>query len=50
MSQMWTMKLTASTNFCYISDIKETFMGNNGFLANVYLLNGLESGNERPIA
>ena len=35
------MKLTASTNFCYISDrnactvkvnIKETFMGNNGFL------------------
>ena len=40
-SQMWTMKLTASTNFCYISDrvvckvklnIKETFMGNNGFL------------------
>ena len=40
-SQVWTMKLTASTNFCYISDrngrtvkvnIKETFMGNNGFL------------------
>ena len=35
------MKLTASTTFCYINDrnaytvkvdIKETFMGNNGFL------------------
>ena len=41
MSQVWTMKLTASTNFCYISysvaftakvNIKETFIGNNGFL------------------
>ena len=41
MSQMWTMKVTALTNFYYISDgnactvrvnIKETFMGNNGFL------------------
>ena len=41
MSQVWSMKLTASTNFCYISDrnactvkvnINETFMGNNGFL------------------
>ena len=41
MSQVWTMKLTASTNSCYISDrnactvemnIKETFMGNNGFV------------------
>ena len=38
---MWTMKLTASTNFCYNSDrnactvkvnIKEIFMENNGFL------------------
>ena len=41
MSQVWTMKLTASMNFGYISDriactvkanIKETFIGNNGFL------------------
>ena len=41
MSQLWTMKVTASTNFCYISDrvtcavevnIKKTFLGNNGFL------------------
>ena len=41
MSQVWTVKLTASTNSCYISDrnactvkvnMKETFMGNNGFL------------------
>ena len=45
MSQVWTMKLTASTKFCYISDrnvckvkenikenIKETFIGDNGFL------------------
>ena len=39
MSQLWTMKLTALTNFCYISDrnactvkvnSKESFMGNNG--------------------
>ena len=41
MSQVWTIKSTASMNFYYISDrigctfkvnIKETFMGNNGFL------------------
>ena len=41
MSQVSTMKLTTSMDFCYISDriacavevnIKETFMGNNGFL------------------
>ena len=39
--QVWTMKLTESTNNCYISDrvactikvnIKETIMGNDGFL------------------
>ena len=45
MSQVWTMKLTASTNFCYISDrnackvkvnIKETFIGINGFLHLVF--------------
>ena len=41
MSQVWTMKLTASTNSFYIGDrnactvkvnIKEIFMGNNCFL------------------
>ena len=41
MSQMWTMKLTASANFCCDSDrnactvkvnITEIFMGNKGFL------------------
>ena len=41
MSQVFTMKLTASTNFFYISgrnaytinvNIKETLMGNNDFL------------------
>ena len=38
---VWTIKLTESRNICYISDrvactikvnIKETFMGNDGFL------------------
>ena len=41
MLQVWTMKLTESTNICYISDrmvstikvnIEETIMGNGGFL------------------
>ena len=37
MSQVWTMKLTESINICYFSvrvarTIKETFMGNDGFL------------------
>ena len=41
MSQMWAMKLTESTKIYYISDgvtyiikvnIKEIFMGNNGYL------------------
>ena len=41
MSQVWTMKLTESTNICRFSDrfartikvnIKEIFMGNDGFL------------------
>ena len=41
MLQVWTMKLTESTNICYISDrgastikvnIKEILMGNDGFL------------------
>ena len=40
MSQVWTMKLTESTNICYVSDTvpctikmhaKETFMGNDSF-------------------
>ena len=41
MLRVWTMKLTESTNICYISDrvpstmkvnIKQTFMGKDGFL------------------
>ena len=41
MLQVWTMKLTESINICYVSvrvartikvNIKETFMGNDGFL------------------
>ena len=48
MSQLWTMKLTASTKFCHVSDraactvkenIKETFMG----------VNGLQAENKRSI-
>ena len=44
------MTLTESINICYISDaaackfklnIKETFLGNNGFPANVYIVNGM---------
>ena len=46
------MTLTESANICYISDrvactvkliIKETFLGNNGFPANIYIVNGLKS-------
>ena len=52
------MKLTELTNICYISDrvpcttkmnIKETFLGKNGFAANLYILVGLQSENKRPI-
>ena len=51
------MTLTELTNICYINDkvactvklIKETFLGNNGFLANIYIVNGLQSEIERPI-
>ena len=52
------MKLTESTNISYISyrvacttklNIKETFLGNKCFTANVYLVNGLQSENERPV-
>ena len=40
MSQVWTMKLSESTNICYVSNrvvytikmnVKETFMGNDRF-------------------
>ena len=44
------MTLTELANIFYINDIvastvklmKETFLGNNGFLANVYIVNGLQ--------
>ena len=58
MSQVLTITLTESTNISYISDriactvklnIKETFLGNNGFPANIYIVNGLQSENKRPI-
>ena len=46
MSEVLSMTLTESTNICYISDkfactvklnIKESFLGNNGFPTNVYV-------------
>ena len=52
------MKLTESMNISYISyrvactiklNIKETFLGNKCFAANVYLVNGLQSENKRPV-
>ena len=52
------MTLTESKNICDISDrvactaklnIKETFLGNNGFPADVYIVNGLQSEIKRPI-
>ena len=52
------MKLTESKNICKISEtvactvklnIKENFLGNNGFPANVYIVNGLQSEIKRPI-
>ena len=58
MRQVLTMKLTEPTKICYISDriactikvnIKETFLRNNTFAANVYVVNELPSENERPI-
>ena len=45
MSQVWTMRLTESTNICYVSEmvayttkmnVKETFMGNDSFLKYFY--------------
>ena len=58
MSRMLTMTLTESTNICFVSDrvactvklnIKENFLGNNVFPANVYIVNGLQSEIKRPI-
>ena len=52
------MTLTKSTNICYMSDrvactvelhIKETFLRNNGFPANVYIMNELQSEIKRSI-
>ena len=48
MSQVLTMTLAESTNTCYITDtvactvklnIKDTFLGDNGFPVNVYIVN-----------
>ena len=58
MPSVLTMALTESTNMCYISDrvsctvklnIKETFLRNNGFPADIYIVNGLQSEIKRPI-
>ena len=58
MSRMLTMTLTESTNICFVSDrvactvklnIKENFLGNNVFPANVYIVNGLQSEIKRTI-
>ena len=58
MSRMLTMTLTESANICFVSDrvactvklnIKENFLGNNVFPANVYIVNGLQSEIKRPI-
>ena len=58
MRQVLTMKLTEPTKICYIIDrivctikvnIKETFLRNNTFAANVYVVNELPSENKRPI-
>ena len=58
MSRVLNMTLTESTNTSYINDrlvctvklnIKETFLGNDGFPANVYIVNGLQSQIKRPV-
>ena len=58
MSRMLTMTLTESTNICFVSDrvactlklnIKENFLRNNVFPANIYIVNGLQSEIRRPI-
>ena len=52
------MTLTESKKICYISDrvactvklnIKETFLGNNGLPANVYIVNELQSDIKRSV-
>ena len=48
------MKLTESTNICHFSDrfartIKVNIHGKRWFPPNVYLVNGLQSENKRPI-
>ena len=54
---MWTMKLAESTNICCTSDrlvctinviIQERLIGNDGFLQ-MFVVNGLQSENKRPI-
>ena len=63
MLQVLTMKLTESSNICCTSNRiaftikgnkKDTFMGNDGFVkrwfpASVYVVNGLQPENKRPI-
>ena len=51
------MTLTELANICHINDIvactvkliKETFLGSNDFLANVYVVHGLQAEIKRPI-
>ena len=54
MLQEWTMKLIELTNICCISDrvvctINKKIDGMLWFPANVYVVNGLQSENKRPI-
>ena len=58
MSQVWLINITESTNIFYINDrtpgtikvnIKERFMGNDGFPQNIYVVNGLQSDNKKPV-
>ena len=56
--QVWAMKFTEATNVWYISvratytiklNIKKILHGRPGFCANVYVVNGLQLENNRPI-
>ena len=56
MLQVWTMKLTESINICYISArVACTTIANMKLScetmvpANVYMVNGLQSENNKPI-
>ena len=54
MLQEWTMKLTQSTNICCTSHrvvckINKNIDGMLQFPANAYVVNGLQSENQRPI-